>query len=691
MVKEVTLEDFLDDFKSVGVSQNKGPTYGNEDVFESHIPEGKKLKKDDLYDYRNIGVIRNYMARKKGVGYKNASPEKVVEEFVNHMRSFNSNAITTAGEVMFVSRGSEDDKKAANAAYELYDSLGNVFVNDGFYGAADGVFDYMYNAVTDPTNYIGALTGGYGKMAAVGILPSSRRGVRAAASAAAKRAALSGATRSAAQNAGIEAGTMMTQKMIKNSASSAAVTKQAQMAAKEAYRVAISKASSDGVKDFMKGRYKEQAKRAVKYTTAFDAFNAALQADAIQGIYLDVGAQEKYSIAETAFSTLLGGVAGGLHYTLGKFDGASGLGEAMSDLNASTRAKTIDTRRLENVEDQLKKVKEDAKNLPELKEKLSSLMEQEASATADLLAIPPSKVKKAFSAIKTKKQIDDNIKALHQRITNTGRTEYFEARIKDLKKKTIGPKILSDKAQQEAAKVIKDNLTSWASKIERGKSKLVNAAMPEGMVHEILFGADGKSGLAKIMKDNGIKLQRGTKVSDLATNVIRYMDDDYLQDISEIMYDTSGIHLGDLDNLAVEVGDVMAAEISRAGTTLSVMSRLRRTIDGGVVAGNEVLTDALLRKDVRDSLEEETKLARRAKAYTYGQNVWKRLLVSSPATTAANVFGFGQFFVGQSVSDLVSGGMLLVAAIAKGGGKTEAGRELIRQADVYKKIQAQKM
>ena len=675
MVKEVTLEDFLDDFKHIGVSKNKGPSYGNEEIFESHIPKDRKLKKEDLYDYRNISVIRNYMSRKKGMGYKTASPKKVVEEFVNHMRNFNSNAVSTAGEVMFISRGSDEDKKAANAAYELYDSLGNVFVNDGFYGAADGVRDYVYSAVTDPTNYIGAFTGGFGKMAAVGINQSSRRGIKAAASAAAKRAALSGATRSAAQNAAIEAGTIMTQKMIKNSASSAAATKQAQIAAREIYRSTISKAASEGVRDFMKGRYKEQAKRAVKYTTAFDALSAAIQTDAIQDIYLDVGAQEKYSIASTAFSTLLGGVAGGLHYTFGKFDGASGLGDAMADLNSSVRAKTIDTRRLENVEEQLKKVKADAKKVPELKDNLAKLKEQEASATSE----------------KTKQKISENIRSLQQRITDTARPEYFEARIKDLKKKSIGPRLLSEKAQQAAAKTIKDNLVSWASKVESGKSKLANAAMPEGMVNEIFFGDDGKGGVAKILRDNGIKLQRGTKVSDLATNIIRYMDDDYLQDISEIMYDTSGIHLGDLDNLAVDVGDVIAAEISRAGTVLSVSSRLRRAIDGGVVAGNEILMDALETKEVRDTLEEEFKLARRAKALTYGQNVWKRLLVSSPATTAANVFGFGQFYIGQSLADTLTGGMLRIAAIAKGGGKTEKGRELIRQADVYKRIQAQKM
>ena len=43
----------------------------------------------------------------------------------------------------------------------------------------------------------------------------------------------------------------------------------------------------------------------------------------------------------------------------------------------------------------------------------------------------------------------------------------------------------------------------------------------------------------------------------------------------------------------------------------------------------------------------------------YGQSVWKRLLVSSPATTMINVAGFGQYYVGQTVADLFNFGMLV--------------------------------
>ena len=42
----------------------------------------------------------------------------------------------------------------------------------------------------------------------------------------------------------------------------------------------------------------------------------------------------------------------------------------------------------------------------------------------------------------------------------------------------------------------------------------------------------------------------------------------------------------------------------------------------------------------------------------YAQNVWKRMLVSAPQTTAANVFGFGQIYVANTFQELLQGTLL---------------------------------
>ena len=134
------------------------------------VDKGGKLKKKDLYEASNLRTIRRYMVSRRGIQYNDKSDEDVVEDFMDHMRSFNTNIINTGGEVRHITNASQQDKAVAGDAYKLYDQLGNVFVNDGFYGAVDGVFDYIQAAATDPSNYIGLLTGGLGKAASLGIV-----------------------------------------------------------------------------------------------------------------------------------------------------------------------------------------------------------------------------------------------------------------------------------------------------------------------------------------------------------------------------------------------------------------------------------------------------------------------------------------------------------------------------------------
>ena len=79
------------------------------------------------------------MISKKGADYMDADEETVVEDFVDSMRRFNTNIVATAGEARFINKADDETKTIAKEAYELYDSLGNVFVNDGVFGAVDGV------------------------------------------------------------------------------------------------------------------------------------------------------------------------------------------------------------------------------------------------------------------------------------------------------------------------------------------------------------------------------------------------------------------------------------------------------------------------------------------------------------------------------------------------------------------------
>jgi len=126
----------------------------------------------------------------------------------------------------------------------------------------------------------------------------------------------------------------------------------------------------------------------------------------------------------------------------------------------------------------------------------------------------------------------------------------------------------------------------------------------------------------------------------------------------------------------------------------NVMSQTRKTIDAGVVHGQRAMDNLVRNPQANEAMEEELAKATGKKSMklgAYTQSVWRRLLVSSPATTALNVAGFSQFYMGSTMADVFTGGSNLVYGLALGGNFTKRGREALRVANVYKNIQAQKM
>jgi len=582
--KYVTFDDIL--------AGEKGEDREETPLFESTAPEGMKLKKDDLYSASNTNVIRNYMTRSKGFDYKKEEPEKMVEDFIDHMRWVNTNTVSTAGEVMFVSRGSQADKAAAGEAYKLYDKLGNVFANDGIMGAVDGVKDYVFAAAADPSNWVGLLTGGVAKAGGIGFNQGAKALLKKTASEAAMRAAKSGATKRAAKEAGDKAAESLIPKLAAQNISvdSLAGNAALDLIRANAKKDIVTRAASKATKEVGEEAAKKASKKAVLYTTGIDAVIAGTQDVALQKIYMDTDAQDKFHASQTAMSLFMGGVAGGLHYTFGKSEGASGLGAATEELKLKQRIK--------------------------------------------------------------KGQIDPFRQTL-------------------------------------ATKKIKAGYKSWKQKIVDGKEIRGSNLLPEGLVREILLGPDGKSGLVQVLKEDGFKVTKSTDITDFLTNVIRKMPQDDLQEVSKLFNDATNLTLGELADFRIDLADVIASHASGVGKELAVYSMAKRELDSGIVAGNDILEQALNRKDVRDKLEEGLGLVGKTpKPLSYMQNVWRRTLVSSTSTTAANVQGFAQFSLGQTVSDALSGGAWYAYGIMAGGAK---GREAKRIANVYKDMQVQKM
>ena len=553
------------------------------------------LKKDDLKKHQFLNPIRDYMVERKGVDYADLGADEVIEDFVDHMRYFNANSVSTAGEVRFIGKADDVRKAKAKKAYEIYDQLGNVFVNDGVMGAVDGIKDYVFAAATDPTNYLGLATGGLGRMAAAGVSLTGKQTIKAVVRQAGKEALQSGTTKAAAKEAAERAGIEAARRAIHQGYT----TKQGGRLAGEVSERVSSEGRRVLAKEAMQKKQKElletAATRSLKQTVVLDAGAAVLQDVMAQKTMMAAGAQEEYSALQTGFSSLLGGVAGAAQLGFGKFRGASGFDDTGDPL-----------------------------------EKLSNNVIKEMSP------------------------------------------------------------MFTGKQAKEAGDVMIKEIEAWNAKVERGGDFTADA-MPAELIKNIMLGSDNKSGLAKLFKDSGYKLGREKHISDVMTNVARFLPDEELARINKEMTKYTGIKIGELTENKTALGDLISKRINEAGKTLNVMSQVRMTLDAGIIASNERLAKTLDEVEAKEAIGKELRNAEKSEPFKYGQSVWKRLLVSSPATTAINVAGFGQFYVGQTMADLFNSTRLMVKGLGQLTVNRAGAEESFRQARALTVIQGQKM
>ena len=527
MSQDQIAQDYLDKI------DGKAPTVVEDAAFEGNVIKTSKLKQTDLMKPQNLNTIREYMIAKNGIDYKDYDAEKVVDDFVENMRWFNTNTISTAGEVVFMNRANEREKQVAGEAYKLYDKLGSFWENDGMYGRAEGIFDYVKAAASDPSNYIGLLTGGLARAGTLTIAQGGKMAVKKAAADAAKRAIKRGSTKKAAEKAGKEA---------------------ADSVAKKLEKMQISGPAAKLAKS--------------------------------QAVTIEANYQDKYNRTQAIMTTAMGGLLAPLAQ-LGarRFKGGSGFSEGVDKLDIIERAGDIE----------------------------------------DFLPM------------------------------------------------------LEKKNQKKAVQAVRKAYSSWAKKVARGKVAKGGSLMPETVFREIMLGPDGKGGIAAIAREAGVKIPKTKTVSDIMTNVIRYLPEKDYMEISKLIEESTSMPVGILAKTPLEFGDIMASHISEIAGSLSVMSQVRNQLNKATLAGNDILdaaVDNLAAKEVDDVIKQPL---------GYAQNVWKRLLVSSPATTAANVAGFGAFGLGQAAADMMNFG------VVGAWGVLSNNKNLMRQAKVYVRIQGQKM
>ena len=569
------------------------PAVPEDDFF---IDKNTTLNKDDLKKYEYLNPIRQYMIERKGVDYQDLPDEEVIDDFVQHMRYFNANTVTTAGELRFINKANDARKAKARKAYQIYDQLGNVFQNDGAMGAVDGVKDYIFAAAKDPTNYLGLVTGGIARVGVAGVSLTGKQMVRAAVREAGKAALRDGATKKEAVAAARKAGKEAAARAIKSGLSKKQSMKIADDVVNQTQKEGKRFLAQEAMRRKQSELFDTAARKSLKFTVAGDAGFALLQEAGAQQAYLEAGAQEQFSKSQLLFSPLLGGIAGAAQLGFGKFRGASGLDETGDSL-----------------------------------ERIANSVISNNSA------------------------------------------------------------ILSKKDSKAAAKKIKEDILSWNEKVERGK-ELNPANMPSDLLRTIVIGEDGKSGLAKLLNEKGMKIHSKVKVADVISNVARFIPEEDLVEINKAMGKYTDLKLGELtEDGRLDLRDLIAKEASEAGKSLAVFSQAKNLVNTGLVAvGDKNKRIMTIEEEMEEALNEVDKL-QKAEPFKYGQSVWKRLLVSSPATTMINVAGFSQYYVGQTVADLFNSGMLGMKAMAQAAYDPTAARETMRQARALTMMQAQKM
>ena len=698
-------------------------------VFESKVPKGKKLKTKDLYSASNLNIIREYMYRKKGEPYReqDKDDDKLVNDFVDQMRWFNSNTLSTAGEVQFINKGTEADKAAAGAAYDLYDQLGNIFTRgESLSGKVDGIKDYLFAAASDPSNYIGLLTGGLAKGATLGVTQGAKEAIKAASRQAYKKAAKEGLSSQATQKLADEAGESVIKNMTKRQANTKAGKRARDMAARNIKYEQSRLAGSKAVKDFESKRKTKGFVAELAGTASVDALIAGFQDIAIQDIYLDANVDD--SIDSINYNqSLLNGLLGGVvapAFSMApkgarKIFGKSDLGKAKEELAVKqfTTKGQVDADIQFKVATVLKNSYKTWQQKVEAGKKATKDRPLPEGLLSEILLGPDGDGEKGVVGLLRQQGITVNKDTfISDFLTDVIRVmpdeDFFDI------SKTFEGKTSIPLGEVAAAKIkLSDVIASYASQL--GSELSVLAQAKNKLNAGVVIGND-------LMEK---ALDRKEVRDSLEDGLGSYFKSKSFREGAEVILRSNknkkGKILGIKDGVATVVFEdakkkgkkVKPPEIKVGSNVIppdrdnvgKVISLSKGSIKDPTTATIEFVnpdTKAKITKDfpLRDlttaakgpddaaareyKLEQldlvEDQMGGKPKSSLYVQNVWRRALVSSVPTTAANIFGWSQYYLGQTVADALSGAQYYAYGVMSGD------KEAMRVGKVYFQVQGAK-
>ena len=699
---------------------------------ENVLDLGGTLKKDDLARPEYMNIIRKFMVQRQGKRYggtriNKISDEDVVEDYLEHMRFFSSNSLSTVQEMSWMKDADEEDKLAARNAYQLFDKLGNVFTTGTFGDRVGGVWDYVNAQFRDPTNYVGLVTGGTARLGAIGLSAAARAVVKKAAIDAGRSVMLRKGSKAAVAKAMREAGENMSSKMSAQMNKSKHGQLLRSQAVRKSQAIETHKIKTAARDVYIRSLKTKAIRKSLYATGALDGILAVAQDAKYQQVLLGVEAQEDFNYIQSASTFGLGLIGLGAQVGAGALRKKFGrkISGELSDAEAKFMPEIVKGK----VQSKLKPIIDPA----DPKKRKIIGYEPIKGTKGGLESI------KAVDAFVDKASVKARSSIRNKEIFLSNPTQYLNS---------PSWKKIKGKAEQgldtEIGETLLNTINTWTNKTNAGRGLLgadgkpINdsSAIHHDLLQTILRGdaetydpSKGKAGVGGLMRvwlDNsgGIRLNKDTKAAHFFSDMMQFTSDKQIKEIHKALKKTgTELNIDSLSNPSRmelspdgkllspkkyakgadgkaarqrdNIGDLMANQASTAGKTLAYFRHAKAGINSAITAAEIEMTKAV--DTSIDSTTGQTLLnyysknkdEGKAKPIGYAINFWRRMLVSLPKTTAVNIKGFSYMYGSNSIAEVMSSGLYLAGAMLSPNAKTR--EAMFNNSKVHFQIQAEKL
>ena len=234
-------------------------------------------------------------------------------------------------------------------------------------------------------------------------------------------------------------------------------------------------------------------------------------------------------------------------------------------------------------------------------------------------------------------------------------------------------------AAPEIEKMMKRLATNWKEMAARGESINPNLELRTTAV-EMFFDIENENSLVRILQRAGANFDFESKVtlSQQMVGFARALPKD-IQDSLNKSFEPFGTSFP-------EIMDIFASVMRKAGqdqSSASIAKKFLQEYANMSVAKKNSQRDTIVGAFKAEN--EAVDKATRKQVFGYTTSLWKRMLTSTPATTMANVKGYGYAMMARSMAEMLYGGVVgTQGLVARMLGSTTADYKLAQSAAMFK-------